>query len=70
MIIARKNMKFLLNFHNPLPSLPAPRLKKNSGFAPVYECLYTYIYFIAEEIHLIAFIQCNIEKKMRYVAWC
>ena len=33
---------------------------------------YIYIYtFIAEDIHLIAFIQCNIEKKqMRYVAWC
>ena len=28
-----------------------------------------YIYFIAEDIHLIAYIQYNIEKT-RYVAWC
>ena len=29
-----------------------------------------YIYFVAEDIHLIAYVQNNIEKKMRYVAWC
>ena len=33
------------------------------------QCDLDYIYFIAEDIHLIASIQCNIEK-MRYLAWC
>ena len=39
----------------------------------LFSLVHRYIYtFIAEDIHLIAYVQYNIEEKkiMRYVAWC